>query len=159
MIIFCFIDMRFFYLYYSTTCKYYIFFFMIAASCSITTGMCLEWTWSTAAAKIDDCAYYRYNHLKILKSTLYFGAVISAGPTAFVSSLAGLRAVLFASSSITAIGSAVIMYSADILSWLYVGRLLQGLGVGIVFVAVPNYASEISKPKPRSEHFIRQIKK
>lgn len=127
------------------------------ATCSITTGMCLDWTWSMAVAKTNDCVNYRYNHMKILKSTLYFGAVISAGPAAFIVSLAGLKAVLLAGSSIMAIGSAVLIYSANKLLWLYVGRLLHGLGVGIVFVVVPNYASEISKPKPRSKHFIREI--
>lgn len=129
------------------------------ATCSITTGMCLEWTWSMAVVKTNDCAYYRYNHMKILKSTVYFGAIISAGPAAFVASLAGFKAVLFASSSIMAMGSAVLIYSANKLSWLYVGRLLHGLGVGIVLVVVPNYASEISKPKTRSENFIREMKK
>lgn len=129
------------------------------ATCSITTGMCLDWTWNMAVARTNDCACYRYNHMKILKSTVYFGAIVSAGPAAFVASLAGLKAMLFASSSIMAIGSAVIIYSANKLSWLYVGRLLHGLGVGIAFVVVPNYASEISNSKTKSEHFIREIKK
>lgn len=128
-------------------------------SCSITTGMCLEWAWYVTNVKTDDCAYCSCKYyLKMLKNVLYLGAMVSAGSTAFAASLAGLKTVLFTGLSVTALGSAVITYSAEALPWLCVGRILHGLGAGAVFVVVPNYASEISKPKIRSEHLTRYYK-
>lgn len=125
------------------------------ASCSITTGMCLEWVWYVADTKTNDCAYCSCKYYsKMLKNVLYLGAMVSAGPAAFAASLTGLKTVLFTGMSATALGSAVITYSEEFsLPWLCVGRMLHGLGAGTVFVIVPNYASELSKSKTRSKHF------
>lgn len=118
----------------------------------------MEWAWYVTDVKTDDCAYDNYEyHAKMLKNILYLGAMVGAGSAAFAASLVGLKTVLFSGLSATAFGSTVIAYSADALPWLCVGRILHGLGAGTVFVVVPNYASEMSEPKTRSERFFRAL--
>lgn len=133
-------------------------------SCSFTAGMCLEWAWFMTDAIIKVCdngnVYgsvenmdkYRF---KIIKSLLYTGAIISAGPAAFFASLCGLKLVLVIGMMITMCGSLVIIY----LSYLsitsiafYAGRIMHGIGTGIVFVTVPNYVEEMAEPKIRGKY-------
>ncbi|XP_026820704.1 facilitated trehalose transporter Tret1-2 homolog [Rhopalosiphum maidis] len=115
---------------------------LIVASCSLTIGMCLEWTWCTTSIEM-------YQTLR-LKDLLFLGAITSAGPAAIVASLVGLKAVLVIGMLFTLCGSVIIVYSMGILMVLYIGRILQGFGAGIVCVIVPNYAAEIADPKIRS---------
>lgn len=124
----------------------YIIFYYLVASCSLTIGMCLEWTWCTTNIEM-------YQTLR-LKNLLFLGAITSAGPAAIIASLIGLKAVLVIGMLFTFCGSVIIMYSMGVLMVLYTGRILQGFGAGIVCVIVPNYAAEIADPKIRSEYFI-----
>ncbi|XP_025194293.1 sugar transporter ERD6-like 6 [Melanaphis sacchari] len=115
---------------------------MLVASCSLTIGMCLEWTWCTRS--IEMYQIFR------LKDLFFLGAITSAGPAAIVGSLVGLKAILVIGMIFTFCGSVIILYSMGALMILYIGRILQGFGAGIVCVIVPNYAAEISDPKIRN---------
>ncbi|CAI6364419.1 unnamed protein product [Macrosiphum euphorbiae] len=110
--------------------------------------MCLEWTvhdddvttendWSTSE--------------NMSKTLIYGGAIISAGPAALIASMqTKLREVLTIGTLFTLCGSIVLMTcSTDALSTLITGRILHGMGAGIVCVIVPNYAAEITEPKYR----------
>lgn len=118
--------------------------------CSMTIGMCLEWTCCTIESPsiIRNNQQHRSN---VLKSCMYFGAIISAGPAAFIASLKGLRAMLIIALLITISGSILITYSPDALLSLCSARILHGLATGIVFVIVPNYAAEMAEPKFRGK--------
>ncbi|CAI6364420.1 unnamed protein product [Macrosiphum euphorbiae] len=115
--------------------------------------MCLEWTvhdddvttendWSTSE--------------NMSKTLIYGGAIISAGPAALIASMqTKLREVLTIGTLFTLCGSIVLMTcSTDALSTLITGRILHGMGAGIVCVIVPNYAAEITEPKYRGENTI-----
>lgn len=122
--------------------------------CSLTIGLCLEWTWCTVNAEKDNpIAHSKHTYqTQALNDLLYFGIIVSAGPAAFVSSLLGLKSALVIGLVITTCGSIVIIYSTGALLWLYIGRIMHGLGAGFVFVIVPNYASEIAEPKFRGKY-------
>lgn len=120
--------------------------YYLVASCSLTIGMCLEWTWCST-----DIEKYQS---KMLKDLLFLGAITSAGPAAIVASLVGLKSVLAIGMVITFCGSVIIVYSMGVLTALYTGRILQGFGAGVVCVIVPNFVAEIAEPKFRSKYFI-----
>lgn len=128
-------------------------------SCSFTIGMCLEWAWYMTDTLIDNydnddlCNTDKYR-LKMIKSLLYFGAIVSAGPAAFFASLLGLKLVLVIGMMITACGSLVIIYMSTMSIAFCIGRIMHGIGTGIVFVIVPNYAAEIAEPKLRCEYIL-----
>lgn len=124
--------------------------------CSLTIGMCLEWAWCTVNIDDDNQNVHSKHEYQrqALNNLLYFGMIISAGPAAFVVSLLGLRSVLVIGLGLTTCGSIVIIYSTGTLLWLYIGRILHGLGAGIVFVVVPNYSLEIAEPKLRGDYII-----
>lgn len=121
--------------------------------CSLTVGMCLEWTWCSEDVETDDfnTNYRNKYRSQVLKNILYFGAIISAGPAAFVTSHFGLKAILAIGLIINLCGSFTIIYSTGSILALYIGRIMHGMGTGIVFVVVPNYAVEIADPKLRGE--------
>lgn len=120
------------------------------SGCSLTVGMCLEWTrrdydvitendWSTSES--------------MSKTLIYGGAIISAGPAALIASMqTKLREVLIIGILFTLCGSIILVYSTGALSTLIIGRILHGMGAGIVWVIVPNYAAEITEPKYRGEN-------
>lgn len=119
--------------------------------------MCLEWAWYMTDALIEDYDnndLYKTDkyRLKMIKSLLYFGAIVSAGPAAFFASLLGLKSVLVIGMMITACGSLVIIYLSTTSIAFCIGRVMHGIGTGIVFVIVPNYAVEIAEPKLRCEY-------
>jgi len=113
--------------------------------------MCLDWTWCTTDVKPSDTDYKDEYRSQIIKNFLYFGMIISAGPAAFVASLMGFKSLLSIGMFITICGSTVINNGSFLA--LYIGRSLHGIGAGIVFVIVPNYAAEIAEPKLRSKCF------
>lgn len=122
-------------------------------TCSITTGMCMEWTCFFATdEKTNDTNtdYIEKYGLQLVKSCLYFGMIFSAGPAAFVASLIGLKSLLMAGTLITISGSIVCNLGTYLA--MYIGRSLHGIGAGIVFVIVPNYGAEIAEPKFRSKY-------
>lgn len=124
--------------------------------CSLTIGMCLEWAWCTPTIEIDNPNAHKHEYqMQSLTNVLYFGAIVSAGPAAFVASLLGLRSVLVIGLGITTCGSIVVIYSTGAFLWLYIGRILHGLGAGIVFVIVPNYTLEIAESKLRGEYYVK----
>jgi len=90
----------------------------------------------------------------MLNDLLFLGAITGAGPAAIVGSLVGLKQVLVIGMVFTFCWSVIIVYSMDVLAVLYVARILQGFGAGIVCVIVPNFAAEIAEPKFRSKYFI-----
>jgi len=117
------------------------------SGCSLTVGMCLEWTrhddendWSTSE--------------NMSKTLIYGGAIISAGPASLIASMqTKLREVLTIGTLLTLCGSIVLMTcSTGAMSTLITGRILHGMGAGIVCVVVPNYAAEITEPKYRGEN-------
>lgn len=116
--------------------------------CSMTIGMCLEWTYCAVESPDTAISNIKYQSY-VLKSCLYFGAVISAGPAAFMASKKGLRAMLVIALLITLSGSLLLTYTPDMLLLQCSARILHGLATGIVFVIVPNYAAEIAEPKFR----------
>lgn len=121
--------------------------------------MCLEWAWYMTDMLIedydnDDFHYTDKYRLKMIKSLVYFGAVVSAGPAAFFASLLGFKSVLVIGMMITACGSLVIIYLSTTSIAFCIGRIMHGIGTGIVFVIVPNYAAEIAEPKLRCEYYI-----
>jgi len=91
----------------------------------------------------------------MLKDILFVGAITSAGPAAILASLVGLKPVLVIGMFFTFCGSVIIVYSMGVLAVLYIGRILQGFGAGVVCVIVPNFAAEIAEPKFRSKYFIK----
>lgn len=125
------------------------------ASCSITIGMCLGWTYCAMNVESDDCReYYKEKHQsQVLNNFQYFGAICSAGTAAFVASRFGFKKVLIAGLIITMCGSIAIKYVKGVFFPLLIGRVLHGFGTGIVFVIVPNYAAEIAEPSVRGNFF------
>jgi len=113
--------------------------------------MCLEWTWHNDDDVKTECNWYATKNM--LKSILYAGAIISAGPAALIASMqAKLREVLIIGIILTLCGSIVLITcSASAMLTLITGRILHGMGAGIVCVVVPNYAAEITEPKYRGE--------
>lgn len=122
------------------------------SGCSLTVGMCLECTrrdddvitendWSTSE--------------NMSKTLIYGGAIISAGPAALIASMqTKLREVLTIGILFTLCGSIVLTTcSTSAPSTLIIGRILHGMGAGVVCVVVPNYAAEITEPKYRGENF------
>ncbi|CAI6358170.1 unnamed protein product [Macrosiphum euphorbiae] len=107
--------------------------------------MCFEWTWCST-----DIEKYQS---KMLKDLLFLGAITSAGPAAILASLVGLKLVLVIGMIFTFCGSVIIVYSMGVLAVLYMGRILQGFGAGVVCVIVPNFSAEIAEPKFRSKYF------
>jgi len=114
--------------------------------------MCLEWTWHDDDVTTENDWSTSENMSKTL---IYGGAIISAGPAALIASMqTKLREVLTIGTLITLCGSIVLMTcSTSALSTLITGRILHGIGAGIVCVVVPNYAAEITEPKYRGENF------
>ncbi|XP_060851565.1 facilitated trehalose transporter Tret1-2 homolog [Rhopalosiphum padi] len=110
--------------------------------------MCLEWTWQNDDLKTE-CNWSAFENMS--KTLIYVGAIISAGPAALVASMqTKLREVLIIGIFFTLCGSIVLMTcSISALSTLVAGRILHGMGAGIVCVVVPNYAAEITEPKYR----------
>jgi len=126
------------------------------AACSITIGICLEWTWCTTDVETSDtnAEYNDKYRSQIMKNFLYFGMIVSAGPAAFVASLLGLKSLLVVGMFITICGSIVINGGSFLA--LYIGQSLHGVGAGIVFVIVPNYATEMAEPRLRSKYLCLQ---
>lgn len=122
------------------------------SGCSLTVGMCLEWT-----RRDDDViTENEWSTSEYMSKTLiYGGAIISAGPAALIASMqTKLREVLTIGTLFTLCGSIVLMTcSTGALSTLIIGRILHGMGAGVVCVVVPNYAAEITEPKYRGENF------
>jgi len=121
------------------------------SGCSLTVGMCLEWT-----PRNDDVLAendWRTSE-NMSKTLIYGGAIISAGPAALIASMqTKLREVLTIGILFTLCGSIVLMTcSNSSLSTLITGRILHGMGAGIVCVVVPNYAAEITESKYRGEN-------
>ncbi|KAL4084714.1 hypothetical protein QTP88_027636 [Uroleucon formosanum] len=110
--------------------------------------MCLEWT-----RRDDDViTENEWSTSEYMSKTLiYGGAIISAGPAALIASMqTKLREVLTIGTLFTLCGSIVLMTcSTGALSTLIIGRILHGMGAGVVCVVVPNYAAEITEPKYR----------
>lgn len=120
----------------------------------------MEWTWCSEDVETDDfnTNYMNKYRSQVLKNILYFGAIIAAGPAAFFASLFGFKAVLAIGLVITVCGSfAIIFHSTGTILALYIGRIMHGMGAGIVFVVVPNYAVEIADPKIRGEYYKKYI--
>lgn len=119
--------------------------------CSLTIGVCLEWTWHNDDDVKTECNWYATKNM--LKSILYAGTIISAGPAALVASMqTKLKEVLIIGIILTLCGSIVLMMcSASAMLTLITGRILHGMGAGIVCVVVPNYAAEITEPKYRGK--------
>ncbi|CAH1738774.1 unnamed protein product [Aphis gossypii] len=126
-----------------------VIYTILVSCCSLTIGMCLEWTWHNDDDIKTECNWYATKNM--LKSILYAGAIISAGPAALIASMqAKLREVLIIGIILTLCGSIVLMTcSASAMLTLITGRILHGMGAGIVCVVVPNYAAEITEPKYR----------
>lgn len=122
------------------------------AACSITIGICLEWTWYATDVETSDinADYNDKYRSQIMKNFLYFGMIVSAGPAAFATSLLGFKSLLVVGMFITISGSIVINNGSFLA--LYIGQSLHGIGAGIVFVIVPNYAAEMAEPRLRSKY-------
>lgn len=120
--------------------------------CSVTIGMCLEGSWRTNDAGTE----YDKNKLsEMSKTLLYIGAIVSAGPAAFIASMQNkLREVLIIGMWFTLGGSILITFSTDALRTLIFGRIFHGIGAGIVCVIVPNYASEFTDSQYRGDLWI-----
>ena len=111
--------------------------------------MCLEWRGDYTVTENDWSTSEN-----MLKSLVYVGAIISAGPAALITSMqTKLKEVLIIGILFTLCGSIVLMTcSTGALSTMITGRILHGMGAGIVCVVVPNYAAEITEPKYRGEY-------
>ncbi|XP_025193472.1 facilitated trehalose transporter Tret1-2 homolog [Melanaphis sacchari] len=125
-----------------------IIYTILVSWCSLTIGMCLEWTW------YDDDVKTKHNlgvSESTIKTLMYVGVIISAGPAALIASMQKkLREVLIIGIFLTLCGSIIFMaFSISALLTLITGRILHGMGAGIVCVVVPNYSAEITEPKYR----------
>lgn len=123
------------------------------ALCSLAVGMSLEWTWCSDDVKTDnfDINYRNKHGSQVLENILFVGMIIGAGPAAFISSNIGLKTTLVMGMMNTILGSYSILYSdySGIIPYLWIGRIMHGIGAGFIFVIVPNYAVEIANPKIR----------
>lgn len=120
--------------------------------CSVTIGMCLVCFTTDEETNDTDIDYKEKYRSELIKSCLYFGMIISAGPAAFFASLMGLKSLLVVGMLITISGSVVSSIGESCFA-LYIERSLHGIGAGIVFVIVPNYGAEMAEPKFRSKSF------
>lgn len=111
--------------------------------------MCLEWRNDDGETENDWSTSENMS-----KTLIYGGAIISAGPAALIASMqTKLREVLIIGMLFTLCGSIIVlMCSTGALSTLITGRILHGMGAGIVCVVVPNYAAEITEPKYRGRN-------
>ncbi|XP_022169793.1 sugar transporter ERD6-like 6 [Myzus persicae] len=123
-----------------------IIYTILVSQCSLTVGMCLEWRNDDGETENDWSTSENMS-----KTLIYGGAIISAGPAALIASMqTKLREVLIIGMLFTLCGSIIVlMCSTGALSTLITGRILHGMGAGIVCVVVPNYAAEITEPKYR----------
>jgi len=119
--------------------------------------MCMEWTKRNYDAIMENDWSTSENMSKTL---IYGGAIISAGPAALIASMqVKLREVLIIGILFTLCGSIILVYSTGTFSTLITGRILHGMGAGIVWVIVPNYAAEITDLKYRGENVNININK
>jgi sugar porter (SP) family MFS transporter len=86
--------------------------------------------------------------LGIVVSSLIIGCLFGASSTGYFIEKYGRKKVLISTSILFAISSLGCVFTSSYIS-LIIFRLIGGIGVGIVSVAVPTYISEISPPKKR----------
>ncbi len=81
-------------------------------------------------------------------SILLIGAILGAILAGFLADRWGRKKAMGVTAVLFAIGAAIIAYS-DSYTLLLIGRLVSGLGVGLITVAAPLYLAEISPPQFR----------
>jgi len=85
---------------------------------------------------------------EVLVSILLIGALIGACFGGMLADRVGRKYTLFITTIIFLIGTLIVM-TAHSMTTLFIGRIVVGLGIGIVSLAVPLYIAEISDPKHR----------
>ncbi|KAL3275583.1 hypothetical protein HHI36_020338 [Cryptolaemus montrouzieri] len=118
---------------------------------ALLAGMVLGWT----SPIMESLLLGKFNHIKINTSQMGWigsftnlGAMTMCIPTGFICDLFGRKKTLLSISIPFLIGWFLIIYSESVL-FLYMGRLISGMGFGASCVAAPIYISEISEKNIR----------
>ncbi|KAK9887172.1 hypothetical protein WA026_020626 [Henosepilachna vigintioctopunctata] len=124
---------------------------LTATLTAFLAGMVLGWT----SPMMDSLFAGNFNHLTISTSQMGWigsfatlGAMTMCIPTGFVCDLIGRKKTLLAISIPFIIGWLLILFSKSVI-YLYLGRLISGMGFGASCVAAPIYISEISEKQIR----------
>ncbi|RDK40627.1 general substrate transporter [Aspergillus phoenicis ATCC 13157] len=89
----------------------------------------------------------------VVISTFTLGALIGALSCSFIGDILGRRRVIFAGSLATLVGE-VLCCSSFGLAQLIVGRLIIGVGIGMLSGTVPVWQSECSSAQSRGKHVV-----
>jgi MFS family permease len=88
------------------------------------------------------------NILSAITATFFGGCAIGSLAQCFVSDWVGRRGALSISATLALIGSALVAGSVNI-TMLFVMRVIQGIGLGMMLALVPLYLTEVAPPKHR----------
>lgn len=88
------------------------------------------------------------NILSAINACFFAGCAIGALLQCFLSDWFGRRGALGAAAILSLVGSALVAGSVKF-AMLFVFRVIQGIGLGMLLTLVPLYITEVSPPKHR----------
>ncbi|OQU95925.1 hypothetical protein CLAIMM_02080 [Cladophialophora immunda] len=97
---------------------------------------------------LDPTSLHTANILSAINALFFFGCAVGAISQSFVSDWIGRRGALASSALWSTVGSALVAGSVNI-PMLFVMRIIQGAGLGMLLALVPLYLTEVAPPQNR----------
>ncbi|KEF58321.1 uncharacterized protein A1O9_06247 [Exophiala aquamarina CBS 119918] len=97
---------------------------------------------------LDPTSLHTANILSAINALFFFGCAVGAIGQCFVADWIGRKGALTSSAIFSIIGSALVAGSVNI-PMLFVMRIIQGVGLGMLLALVPLYLTEVAPPQHR----------